>query len=105
MVPLSETTLRYLEMSQALRAHGAFQRSSDAREYDETHFEVRMRFSAEILTHKLYSDIVRRQHDGLTVLYTRPPRRAAHGSLERGQTGGLTQHLLIMRDIGSLSHK
>jgi phosphoinositide-3-kinase, regulatory subunit 4 len=40
IVPLADTALRYLEMGQALRAHGAFQRSPDALEQDESHFEV-----------------------------------------------------------------
>lgn len=37
---LADTAVRYLEMGQALKAHGAFQRSSDVQEYDEARFEV-----------------------------------------------------------------
>jgi phosphoinositide-3-kinase regulatory subunit 4 len=40
IVPLADTALRYLEMGQALRAHGAFQRPSDAQEADEARYEV-----------------------------------------------------------------
>jgi phosphoinositide-3-kinase, regulatory subunit 4 len=41
IVPLADTAMRYLEMGQALRAHGAFQRPLDAQDLDEAHFEVR----------------------------------------------------------------
>jgi phosphoinositide-3-kinase regulatory subunit 4 len=40
MAPLADTALRYLEMGQALRAHGAFKLSADAQEYDEAQVEV-----------------------------------------------------------------
>jgi hypothetical protein len=40
IVPLADTALRYLEMGQALRAHGAFQRPSDAQEIDEARYEA-----------------------------------------------------------------
>lgn len=40
IVQLADTALRYLEMGQALRAHGAFNLSTEAQEYDNAHFEV-----------------------------------------------------------------
>lgn len=40
IVQLADTAVRYLEMGQALKAHGTFKLSADAKEYDETHFEV-----------------------------------------------------------------
>ena len=40
IVQLADTALRYLEMGQALRAHGAFNLSAEAQEYDNAHFEV-----------------------------------------------------------------
>jgi phosphoinositide-3-kinase regulatory subunit 4 len=40
IVPLADTALRYLEMGQALRSHGAFQRPSDGQDFDEAHVEV-----------------------------------------------------------------
>jgi len=40
IVQLADTAVRYLEMGQALKAHGAFQLSADAQEYDQGHFEV-----------------------------------------------------------------
>ena len=41
IVPLADTAVRYLEMGQALKAHGTYKVSPDAQEYDEAHFEVR----------------------------------------------------------------
>ncbi|KAG6877788.1 hypothetical protein C0993_003882 [Termitomyces sp. T159_Od127] len=40
IVQLADTVVRYLEMGQALKAHGAFKLSVDAQEYDQGHFEV-----------------------------------------------------------------
>ena len=37
---LADTAVRYLEMGQALKAHGTFKLSADAQEYDQSHFEV-----------------------------------------------------------------
>lgn len=41
MAPFANTALRYLEMGQALKAHGAFKLSADAQDYDEAQVEVR----------------------------------------------------------------
>ncbi|KAA1474364.1 ARM repeat-containing protein [Dentipellis sp. KUC8613] len=40
VVPLAETAVRYLEMGQALKAHGSFKVAAEAVEYDEAQFEV-----------------------------------------------------------------
>jgi hypothetical protein len=40
MAPFADTALRYLEMGQALKAHGAFKLSADAQDYDEAQVEV-----------------------------------------------------------------
>jgi phosphoinositide-3-kinase regulatory subunit 4 len=40
IVQLADTAVRYLEMGQALKAHGSFKLSPEANEYDDTHFEV-----------------------------------------------------------------
>ncbi|GBE83600.1 Putative serine/threonine-protein kinase [Sparassis crispa] len=40
IVALADTAVRYLEMGQALKAHGTYNLSADAQEYDEAHFEV-----------------------------------------------------------------
>jgi phosphoinositide-3-kinase, regulatory subunit 4 len=40
IVQLADTAVRYLEMGQALKAHGTFKLTSDAQEYDHAHFEV-----------------------------------------------------------------
>jgi phosphoinositide-3-kinase, regulatory subunit 4 len=45
IVHLADTAVRYLEMGQALRAHGAFRNSADAREHDEVHVEVSIHFA------------------------------------------------------------
>ncbi|KAF8065194.1 hypothetical protein FPV67DRAFT_1501752 [Lyophyllum atratum] len=37
---LADTAVRYLEMGQALKAHGTFKLGIDAQEYDQGHFEV-----------------------------------------------------------------
>ena len=42
IVQLADTAVRYLEMGQALKAHGTFKLSADVKEYDETHFEVKI---------------------------------------------------------------
>jgi phosphoinositide-3-kinase regulatory subunit 4 len=42
MAPFADTALRYLEMGQALKAHGAFKLSADAQDYDEAQVEVRL---------------------------------------------------------------
>lgn len=41
VVHLAETAVRYLEMAQALKAHGAYKLAAEPTEYDEAHFEVR----------------------------------------------------------------
>ncbi|KAI0768204.1 hypothetical protein BD413DRAFT_672415 [Trametes elegans] len=40
IVPLADTAVRYLEMGQALKAHGTYKLSPDTQEFDEAHFEV-----------------------------------------------------------------
>ncbi|KAH9916914.1 uncharacterized protein B0H18DRAFT_1036508 [Fomitopsis serialis] len=40
IVSLADTAVRYLEMGQALKAHGSYKLSPDTQEYDEAHFEV-----------------------------------------------------------------
>jgi phosphoinositide-3-kinase regulatory subunit 4 len=37
---VAETASRYLEMGQALRAHGTFKLSPEAQEYEQANFEV-----------------------------------------------------------------
>jgi phosphoinositide-3-kinase regulatory subunit 4 len=37
---IADTAVRYLEMGQALRAHGAFKLSAEAQEYGDANFEV-----------------------------------------------------------------
>lgn len=55
VVALADTAVRYLEMGQALRAHGAYKMGggvglgigvSEGQEYDEAHFEVTLVLSA-----------------------------------------------------------
>lgn len=40
IVQLADTAVRYLEMGQALKAHGTFNLKGDTQEYDQGHFEV-----------------------------------------------------------------
>lgn len=40
IVHLADVAGRYLEMAQALKAHGTFKVAADAIEYDEAQFEV-----------------------------------------------------------------
>lgn len=40
IVQIADTAQRYLEMGQALKAHGTFKLSAEAQEYDHAHFEV-----------------------------------------------------------------
>ena len=53
IVHLADTAGRYLEMGQALKAHGTFKVVSDAVEYDEAQFEVSPTILA-FLTHSLW---------------------------------------------------
>ncbi|EGO26710.1 hypothetical protein SERLADRAFT_355396 [Serpula lacrymans var. lacrymans S7.9] len=49
IVQLADTAVRYLEMGQALKAHGAYKMapSSDKQEYDDGHFEVNLQTSIQ----------------------------------------------------------
>lgn len=40
IVQIANAAVRYLEMGQALKAHGAFKSSPDAQEYGGAHYEV-----------------------------------------------------------------
>ena len=40
LAQLADTAVRYLEMGQALKAHGAFKLTAEAREYEGANFEV-----------------------------------------------------------------
>ena len=40
IVQLADTAVRYLEMGQALKAHGAFKLSAEAHEYENANFGV-----------------------------------------------------------------
>ncbi|KAF8635725.1 hypothetical protein AX15_000341 [Amanita polypyramis BW_CC] len=40
VVQIANTAVRYLEMGQALKAHGAFKLSPDVQEYDSVHYEI-----------------------------------------------------------------
>lgn len=40
IVPLAETAVKYLEMGQALKAHGTFKFSNIASQYEEAQYEV-----------------------------------------------------------------
>lgn len=40
IVQLADTAVRYLEMGQALKAHGTFKLSVHTQEYDQGHFEA-----------------------------------------------------------------
>ena len=59
IVPLADTAVRYLEMGQALKAHGTYKLSPDAQEYDEAHFEVGERC---IVVLRVCIDSLRRSH-------------------------------------------
>jgi phosphoinositide-3-kinase, regulatory subunit 4 len=42
IVPIADTAVRYLEMGQALKAHGAFNLAAEGQDYDHNHYEVRL---------------------------------------------------------------
>lgn len=44
IVQLADTAVRYLEMGQALKAHGTFKLSAEAKEFDDMHHEVHSSF-------------------------------------------------------------
>lgn len=41
IVQVAETAVRYLEMGQALKAHGAFNLAAEGHDHDNAHYEVR----------------------------------------------------------------
>src|SRR6266508_2172972 len=56
MGQLADTAVRFLEIGQALKAHGSFKLTADAREYEVAYFEVlskrfrnKLRYSCRIL--------------------------------------------------------
>lgn len=51
IVQLADTAVRYLEMGQALKAHGALRLSAEAHEYENAIFEV------SALLHYLFNDV------------------------------------------------
>ncbi|KAH6910746.1 other/VPS15 protein kinase [Coprinopsis sp. MPI-PUGE-AT-0042] len=40
IVPIADTAVRYLEMGQALKAHGAFNLATEGQDYDHNHYEI-----------------------------------------------------------------
>jgi len=48
IVQLADTALRYLEMGQALKAHGAFKLHAEVHEYESANFEVNKPFFLHI---------------------------------------------------------
>ena len=101
VVALAETAVRYLDMGQALRAHGAYTIGTTAgltegQDYDEAHFEV-------------YSNPCVASYHLITLLSlvrpvnARPPERNSRtiirslgGSITGSQTLGSAQHLSAM---------
>lgn len=49
IVALADTAVRYLEMGQALKAHGTYKVSTDTQDHDEVHFEVMRKFSDMVI--------------------------------------------------------
>jgi phosphoinositide-3-kinase regulatory subunit 4 len=63
IAPLADTALRYLELGQALKAHGTYKLAADRQEYDEAHFEVRAAHSINILCYltRIVIDVLRHE--------------------------------------------
>ncbi|KAG6826329.1 hypothetical protein H0H92_000291 [Tricholoma furcatifolium] len=57
IVQLADTAVRYLEMGQALKAHGALKLSVDTQEYDQGHFEVSYEASLQDLQNSIQDHI------------------------------------------------
>ncbi|ESK97721.1 phosphoinositide 3-kinase regulatory subunit 4 [Moniliophthora roreri MCA 2997] len=53
LVQLADTAVRYLEMGQALKAHGSFKLLPDAQEYDNAHYEVSYEVSMQDLQNSI----------------------------------------------------
>lgn len=62
IVQIANTAIRYLEMGQALKAHGAFKLSPDAQEYGGAHFEVSSIVGDRSVCCSSIVDILRCQH-------------------------------------------
>ena len=70
VVPLATTAVRYLEMGQALKAHGTFKLSEDTVEYDE----------AQLLEVYSYSRVLQR---ALNVMFDRCPTMLLYRTFRR----------------------
>jgi hypothetical protein len=97
IVQLADTAVRYLEMGQALKAHGTFKLTPDAQEYDQAHFEVRTIITFIFVTHVcILIGVLRCKYARAAEQYTGTPFSAAHGSVQRCETGCAARHLFIM---------
>ncbi|KAG6834307.1 hypothetical protein H0H93_010579, partial [Arthromyces matolae] len=57
IVQLADTAVRYLEIGQALKAHGAFKLAVDTQEYDQSHFEVSYEVSLQDLQNNIQDNL------------------------------------------------
>ena len=72
IVQLADAAVRYLEMGQALKAHGALNLSPDVNEYDDAHFEVTIDLALRIFFwHIIYTGILWYKHSRPAEQYPR----------------------------------
>lgn len=92
---LADTAVRYLEMGQALKAHGSFKISAEVQDLDHAHYEVSGACSFTIITHFIFlSGVVRSEHAGSANEYPRALVIASYGPIERCQTRGLARYFV-----------
>jgi hypothetical protein len=77
IVHLADVAGRYLEMGQALKAHGTFKVAVDAVEYDEAQFEVSQTIMGFLFIISSFLGAIRR---GLARFAERHPRASYHAT-------------------------
>ena len=86
IVQIANTAVRYLEMGQALKAHGAFKLSPDAQEYGNAHFEVSSIVGDRSVSCSSIVDILRCQHARPSERRPRTPRYVVDGPIQHCKT-------------------
>lgn len=77
IVHLADVAVRYLEMGQALKAHGTFKVAAEAVEYDEAQFEVSPTILGSVLLTPSLLGVIRRS---LARLAERDTRASYHAT-------------------------
>lgn len=96
---VADTAVRYLEMGQALKAHGTFKLSAEVQEYDQSYFEV----CSDPITHPRSSNnnfvfigLIRCQHAGFAEQHPRASLSTSDGSVKYSQESRLARYFISL---------